>query len=63
MSGEFGFNCRFRGYDAYVESNTNREGRAKIDIYYGPQGPFGPGRHHAVAYRESPFDFVSDELR
>ena len=63
VAGEFGFRCRFRGYDAYVESNTNRQGRAKIDIYYGPQGPFGPGHHHAVAYRESPFDFVSDELR
>ena len=62
-SGEFGFNCRFRGYDAFVESNTNREGRAKIDIYYGPNGPFGPGHHHAVAYRESPFDFISDNLR
>jgi len=62
-SGEFGFRCRFRGYDAYVESNTNREGRPKIDIYYGPNGPFGPGHHHAVAYRESPFDFIADELR
>jgi hypothetical protein len=63
QSGEFGFLCRFRGYVAHVESNTNREGRAKIDIYYGPNGPFGSGHHHAVAYRESPFDFVSDELR
>lgn len=62
-SGEFGFRCRFRGYDAYVESNTNHEGRAKIDIYYGPNGPFGPGHHHAVAYRESPFDFFYDEFR
>lgn len=61
--GEFGFRCRFRGHDAYVESNTNRQGRAKIDIYYGPNGPFGSGHHHAVAYRESPFDFVSDKLR
>lgn len=62
-AGEFGFRCRFRGYDAHVESNTNAEGRAKIDIYYGPNGPFGSGHHHAVAYRESPFDFVADELR
>jgi hypothetical protein len=62
-SGEFGFRCRFRGYDAYVESNTNRQNRQKIDIYYGPAGPFGPGHHHAVAYRETPFDFVADELR
>lgn len=62
-SSDFGFRCRFRGYDAYVETNVNRQGRAKIDIYYGPNGPFGPGHHHAVAYRESPFDFVSDELR
>ena len=62
-SGEFGFRCKFRGYDAYVESNTNQEGRAKIDIYYGPNGPFGPGHHHAVAYRESPYDFVADNLR
>lgn len=62
-SGEFGFRCKFRGYDAYVESNTNRQGHAKIDIYYGPNGPFGPGHHHAVAYRESPYDFVADNLR
>lgn len=61
--GEFGFRCKFRGYDAYVESNTNRQGRAKIDIYYGPNGPFGPGHHHAVAYREFPYDFVADNLR
>ena len=61
--GEFGFRCKFRGYDAYVESNTNRQGRAKVDIYYGPNGPFGPGHHHAVAYRESPYDFVADNLR
>lgn len=62
--GEFGFACRFRGYDAYVESGIdNRTGRAKINIYYGPHGPFGPGHHHAVAYRETPYDFVSDELR
>lgn len=61
--GEFGFRCKFRGYDAYVESNTNRQGRAKIDIYYGSNGPFGPGHHHAVAYRESPYDFVADNLR
>jgi len=61
--GEFGFRCRFRGYDAYVESNTNREGRAKIDIYYGPNGPFGSNHHHAVAYRESPYDFIADNLR
>lgn len=62
-SGEFGFRCTFRGYDAHVESNTNQQGRAKIDIYYGPNGPFGPGHHHAVAYRESPYDFVADNLR
>lgn len=60
---EFGFRCRFRGYDAYVESNENQQGRAKVDIYYGPNGPFGAGHHHAVAYRESPLDFVSDLLR
>ena len=62
-SREFGFSCRFRGYDAHVESNTNREGRAKIDIYYGPLGPFGPDHHHAVAYRNAPHEFISDELR
>lgn len=61
--GDFGFRCRFRGYDAYVETNINKQGRAKIDIYYGPNGPFGTGHHHAVAYRESPFEFVSDNLR
>ena len=63
LSDEFGFRCKFRGYDAYVESNTNRQGCAKIDIYYGPNGPFGLGHHHAVAYRESPYDFVADNLR
>jgi hypothetical protein len=61
--GEFGFWCRFRGFDAFVESNTNRRGQPKIDIYYGPQGPFGPGHHHAVALRDDPFTFVYDELR
>lgn len=63
VSGDFGFRCRFRGYDAHVESNVNTQGRAKIDIYYGPNGPFGLGHHHTVAYRDSPFDFVYDELR
>lgn len=62
-NGEFGFPCRFRGFDAYVESNTNREGRPKIDLYYGPNGPFGRGHHHSVAYRETPHEFISDELR
>ncbi len=63
VNGDFGFRCRFRGYDAYVETNINKQGRKKIDIYYGPNGPFGIGHHHAVAYRESPLEFVSDELR
>jgi len=62
-SGEFGFSCRFRGYFAYVETNMNQQGRDKIDIYYGPNGPFGPGHNHAVAYRESPLNFISDEIR
>jgi hypothetical protein len=62
-SGDFGFRCKFRGYDAHVESNVNRQGREKIDIYYGPNGPFGSGHHHAVAYREDPFTFVYDEYR
>lgn len=61
--GEFGFNCRFRGYDAYVESNTNKQGRPKIDIYYGPNGPFGDRHHHAVAYRDDPHNLVSDQIR
>lgn len=61
--GEFGFHCRFRGHEAHVESNTNRQGRLKIDIYYGPNGPFGSCHHHAVAYRDAPYDFISDELR
>jgi hypothetical protein len=61
--GEFGFRCRFRGYDAFVESNTNRQGQAKIDIYYGPNGPFGPAHHHAVALRDDPHTFIYDELR
>ncbi len=60
---EFGFMCRFRGHDAHVESNINTQGRAKIDIYYGPNGPFGPGHHHAIAYRETPFEFFYDEYR
>lgn len=62
-NGEFGFLCRFRGYDAHVESNINTQGRAKIDIYYGPNGPFGPGHHHAIAYRETPYEFFYDEYR
>jgi hypothetical protein len=61
--GEFGFRCRFRGYDALVESSYSRDGRPKIDIYYGPNGPLGPGHHHAVAYRETPFNFVYDGIR
>lgn len=61
--GAFAFWCNFRGYAAYVESNVNHEGRDKIDIYYGPNGPLGHGHHHAVAYRETPHDFIYDELR
>lgn len=61
--GEFGFLCRFRGFDAHVETNKNREGRDKIDIYYGPSGPFGPGHHHAIAYKETPYEFFYDEYR
>lgn len=61
--GEFGFLCRFRGFDAHVESNMNTQGRAKIDVYYGPSGPFGPGHHHAIAYRETPYEFFYDEYR
>jgi hypothetical protein len=61
--GEFGFRCRFRGFDAYVESNTNKRGEPKIDIYYGPNGPFAPGHHHAVALRDDPFTFVYDDFR
>lgn len=61
--GEFGFLCRFRGFDAHVESNVNKQGRAKIDIYYGPNGPFGPGHHHTIAYRETPYEFFYDEYR
>jgi hypothetical protein len=60
---EFGFWCKFRGFNAFAESNTNKQGRPKIDIYYGPNGPFGPGHHHAVAYRETPHSFVYDEYR
>ncbi len=61
--GEFGFRCRFRGYDAYVETNANAQGQQKIDIYYGPNGPFGPGHHHAGALRSSPLELIFDELR
>jgi hypothetical protein len=60
---DFGFNCQFRGYSAYVESNVNKEGRDKIDIYYGHNGPFGPGHNHAVAYREAPTEIVFDGIR
>lgn len=64
VGGEFGFGCRFRGFDAYVETGVdNRTGKPKIDIYYGPHGPFGPGHHHAVAYRDNPYVFIADELR
>ena len=62
-SGDFGFRCRFRGFDAYVETNTNKERQRKIDIYYGPNGPFGPGHHHAGALRSAPHDIIFDELR
>jgi hypothetical protein len=61
--GDFGFRCRFRGYDAYVETNVNNEGQRKIDIYYGPNGPFGVGHHHAGALRSDPLNFIFDELR
>ena len=60
---DFGFWCRFRGYDAYVETNVNRDGQRKIDIYYGPNGPFGEGHHHAGALRSAPLDIIFDELR
>lgn len=60
---DFGFNCQFRGHSAYAESNVNKEGRDKIDIYYGPNGPFGPGHNHAVAYRETPTEIVFDGIR
>jgi hypothetical protein len=63
MDGDFGLVCKFRGYHAYVESNINKEGRAKIDIYYGSMGPFGTGHNHAVAYRDDPLMFVADEIR
>ena len=62
-SGDFGFRCRFRGYDAYVETNVNKDGKRKIDIYYGPNGPFGPGHHHAGALRSAPQTIIFDELR
>ncbi len=61
--GEFGFRCRFRGYDAFVESNTNNQEQPKIDIYYGPNGPFAPGHHHAVALRDDPHTLIYDDLR
>ena len=61
--GDFGFRCRFRGYDAYVETNVNNEGQRKIDIYYGPNGPFGVGHHHAGALRSDPLNLIFDELR
>lgn len=61
-SGEFGFTCKFRGYDALVESESPAKGRRKINIYYGPNGPLGPGHHHAVAYRDTPLDFVYDRV-
>jgi len=62
-SGDFGFRCRFRGYDAYVETNVNDQSHQKIDIYYGPNGPFGPGHHHAGALRSNPLELIFDELR
>lgn len=62
-SGDFGFMCRFRGYDAYVETNINMDGEHKIDIYYGPNGPLGEGHHHAGALRADPLNIIFDELR
>lgn len=62
-SGDFGFLCRFRGYPALVETNVNRQGQPKIDIYYGPNGPFGSGHHHAGALRSAPHVIIFDELR
>lgn len=63
IDGDFGFRCRFRGYDAYVETNVNGNGERKIDIYYGPNGPFSPGHHHAGALRSAPHILIFDELR
>lgn len=57
--GEVGFSCRFRGYDAYVESSKDAEGRQMVDIYYGPAGLFAHDHHHVTAYRDSPFEFIS----
>lgn len=62
--GEFGFNCSFRGQSAYVESDYDYlTGRQKINIYYGANGPFGSPHNHAVAYRDTPFDIIADEVR
>lgn len=62
-SEEFGFNCRFRDYPAYVESGYSDDGQRKIDIYYGPNGPFGPNHSHAGARIDSPYELIFDEIR
>ena len=45
----------------------SKEANGATSLYFGgagkPNGPFGPGHHHAVAYRETPYEFISDELR
>lgn len=61
---EFGFNCSFRGYPAFVESGYSQDGRdRKIDIFYGPNGPFGPGHHHAGARIDNPLELLFDKIR
>lgn len=61
-TGEFSFNCRYKGLPAMVETGIdNKTGRQKIDIYYGGRGgPLGPGHGHAVAYRNDPYGIVTD---
>ncbi len=38
-----GANGSFDGHNAYIEQNAD-----KVNIYYGPNGPLGPGHGHVV---------------
>lgn len=59
----FGFRCLFLGQEAFVQSSIEGDGTPRINIYYGPKGPFGDGHLHVVVSRESPLDFTSTVLQ
>lgn len=43
MSSGSGANGSFEGHPALIEQTGG-----KVDIYYGPNGPLGPGHGHVV---------------